>query len=256
MFDIVVLKSEYPVTKSFNAQGEKEKAPNFSTGIAVKLEVKDMNDLEDTYKQLSQFNAICYGTVDIGHNESVNVGLDPTREKNPDLPPGWIARTLDYFNYAAGPGILFVDYDAGGKDSHPQISATQFLGEIYKAVPKLAQAPQLCKPSAGSYIWDIANEKWLVEDKGHHAYFLIDDQRKCKAIIDLIRKSFPVDATAQPNRLDYQSVWFQKDAMELYEKREPDYIILNNDADPFIAKDFSDGSREGEATSKHSAVLL
>lgn len=217
-------------TKSIPANAETkadiQAAPQLITGKFEIIEFNTISDLKGVFESTEINQSYCYGSTD---QASRYIGSKKAVEENSlSVPQEAVTRTLDWFHFNDGPGVLYIDYDVKG-DSKPEIPLL-VLSKLFRIIPELESAPVLVKPSAGSYIWDKEKDDWFVKDSGLHIYFLIDNQKMVPSIVNMLHAKFAqIDAAPKSAvSLDYHSI----ECNGKFEKRDFDWIILNRDKQP------------------------
>lgn len=163
-----------PVTVFTNAEGrltkryfkdadgtvKNDKAPALSSGTFDVRQVKDLDELQTLLQSLEQTQAVAYGRPTTDNGRIVTAAsMDGT--------PGAIARTGEQFSWAAGAGILMLDYDAP-KDGTPPLTQDDLVATIRAACPFLDGVGMLWRPSASSGIAGVGI-------KGQRLYIMVDD---------------------------------------------------------------------------------
>ncbi|WP_059413432.1 hypothetical protein [Cupriavidus basilensis] len=120
-------------TKAFLAHGEVER-----------IEVADLHGFAALLQSLKHNQALAYGLT-VKPRATV-VTKDVMHEH-----PGAIARSRDYFSFAAGPAMFMCDHDADHA-SDPLNSADALRDALIKACPALSGAPMLWCASSSSFI--------------------------------------------------------------------------------------------------------
>lgn len=145
LFTVVTAQIPDRLTKiiGINSNGEmrKEAAAMLSLGKATRVEVSSLAELNICLDQLSSSQAITWGiTEDPG-------AVLCTKHDHASLESGAISRTRDNFRFANGPGIMMLDHDGLPDGS---LTSQQFRERLIEAVPALATAAMLWRPSASA----------------------------------------------------------------------------------------------------------
>lgn len=126
-----------------NANGSlrKETSAMLSRGRAQRVLVEDLNGLKSCLDALTSAQAVTWGVT---QDETVDICTQGDTEAQQ---AGAIARTRKNFRFAAAPGVLMLDHD-GLPDE--ELSPEQLRDGLITAVPALADAPMLWRPSASA----------------------------------------------------------------------------------------------------------
>ena len=112
-----------------------------SKGLAQRVYAADLNDLKDHLDALTSAQAVTWGVT---KDDSIAVC---TQGDSKALRAGSMARTRENFKFRAAPGVMMLDHDGLPDD---ELSAIQFRDRLIAAVPALADAPMLWRPSASA----------------------------------------------------------------------------------------------------------
>ncbi len=161
---------------------------------------------------------------------------------------GDITRTRDHFDWPAGPGVMFLDYDPP-KDVEP-LTADALLSALVSAWPALAHAPAVQGTSGSTYIYDASTGAELKGAGGLRGWVPVADARDIpragKALFErlwlaghgyyqvskagtLLARSLIDAAVFQPERLDFAAGASCGDGLE---QRRPALRVLNAAASP------------------------
>jgi hypothetical protein len=126
-----------------NVKGEmrKETSAKLSRGQAQRVVVADLHGLKSNLDTLTSAQAVTWGVT---KDDSVAVCTQSDTEAQQ---AGAIARTHENFKFRAAPGVMMLDHD-GLPDG--ELSPLQFRDRLIAAVPVLADAPMLWRPSASA----------------------------------------------------------------------------------------------------------
>ena len=126
-----------------NANGSlrKETSAMLSRGRAQRVLVEDLNGLKSCLDALTSAQAVTWGVT---QDETVDICTQGDTEAQQ---PGAMARTRENFRFAAAPGVMMLDHD-GLPDE--ELSPEQLRDGLITAVPALADAPMLWRPSASA----------------------------------------------------------------------------------------------------------
>ncbi len=119
----------------------KETSAMLTRGRAQHVSVADLDDLKTLLDSLTSAQAVTWGVTE---DEQVEVCTQGDTESQQ---AGAITRTRENFKFKAAPGVMMLDHD-GLPDG--ELSALQFRDHLIAAVPTLANAPMLWRPSASA----------------------------------------------------------------------------------------------------------
>jgi len=247
-FSITGISSEAVLTKTFRIDEERKliKKPGgqLVEGVAKHLRVQSMASFATLLPTLKTNQALCYGVPrNLAEGETIRI---VTKDR---VGPDEIARSRDYIDWPADPGILMGDCD-------PRPGTTPLTREASRQTligvcPALADAPTGMADSASSWIFDTRKDDvWLRAQGGLRVYVLVADARDIpragKALFDrlflaghgycLVSKSGQIlyrtiidAAVFQPERLDF-AAGARCIAPLAQDRPEPE--VFNNDAAP------------------------
>jgi hypothetical protein len=160
----------------------KRSQATFHDGKAQALAAPDAASLARILDQLNPRNVLTLGRMKDGRTSARVV----TGSKL-DLASDAIARSTEYFEHAAGPGWLLLDYDA--KDMPPDVQArVQALGGGLAAIksiwPDLADADLVMRPSSSGGVHLIGNDPTIAT--GFHGFVRVKDVSLSKQILDTL----------------------------------------------------------------------
>ena len=150
-----------------------------TSGTVERVNVGSVHELGELFDTLGTNQALTYGVTDY---ESAPVMSRAELARNPT--PGAITRTRDHFKFADGPGVLYIDYDPP-KGTQP-LSADELVGTLRDTVPELREVDLLCRPSAGSCIFDDATGEELRGVRGQHVYCTVKRASDIPAMVSTI----------------------------------------------------------------------
>lgn len=163
-------------------------------GHAEHVVVDDLAGLIVLLDDLHEDQAVAFG-VPIGTAPGGSLPY-VTREKllaHPDA----IARTREHFEWPAGPGVMLLDCDTelGGAD--------EFRARLLEAVPELADAPMLIRPSASSgIVLADTGEVLHSPTRGLHALVPVVDARLIPAAGAVLAERLKTYQAAHPGQRD------------------------------------------------------
>lgn len=180
--------SPQPLAKEFALRPDgslsKKSHGQLVSGQAERIEVAGLRAFEKMLAGLSPAQALCFGVSKHARAEVVTNDRLGAIHGNEDP---IIARTRDHFSFAPQPGILMFDHD-------PQPDAEVFEPDalrqrLLEAVPELASAPMLWRPSASSFI-ETKDGREITGLRGQRLYVAVADASKIpeagEAIIKLL----------------------------------------------------------------------
>lgn len=124
-----------------NGSMRKETSAMLSRGQAERVVVADLNGLKNHLDTLTSAQAVTWGVT---KDDAVAIC---TQGDTDAQQAGAIARTRENFKFRAAPGLMMLDHD-GLPDG--ELSPLQFRDRLIAAVPALADAPMLWRPSASA----------------------------------------------------------------------------------------------------------
>jgi hypothetical protein len=126
-----------------NAKGgmRKETSAMLSRGQAQLVVVADLNGLKSHLDTLTSAQAVTWGVTKDDEVEVCTQGDIEARQA------GAIARTRENFKFRDAPGVMMLDHDGLPEG---ELSPIQFRDRLIAAVPALADAPMLWRPSASA----------------------------------------------------------------------------------------------------------
>ncbi len=123
----------------------KQAAANMTRGKATTVQVTGLNELLETLDGLTSAQAVAWGITK--SPDTINLCTEGDHEAQAH---GAIPRTRKHFRFASGmPGVMMLDHD-GVADGMANLSPDQFRQRLIDAVPVLADAPMLYRPSASA----------------------------------------------------------------------------------------------------------
>lgn len=143
------------------------KSPALSRGTFEVRQVDDLYELQTLLQSLEQTQAVAYGRPTTENGRIVT-------EARTDGTPGAIARTKEHFSWAAGAGILMLDYDAP-KDGTPPLTQDDLIAVMRNACPFLNGVGILWRPSASSGVAGAGI-------KGQRLYIMVDEAARIPRI--------------------------------------------------------------------------
>ena len=172
-FTVLTASDRQPLAKRFWLDGtgelQTETVATFTSGEATVEHAPTIAEFVQRLERLETHEAVLYGIAAVPKATVVTQkrldGL--TQEKR----RGVIARTREWIQFAQAPGIAMLDFDASGApqgllDAVASPDRTREL--LIKAVPELAEAPMLWRPSSSSYLYD--GERELRGLRGQRVY--------------------------------------------------------------------------------------
>lgn len=148
-----------------NGRMRKVSSAMLMRGRARRVEAANLHDLNSHLDNLASNQAVTWG---ITSADPVEVC---TQTNTAAQAAGAIARTRANFTFRQGPGVMMLDHD-GLPDG--ELSAAQFRARLIAAIPTLANAPMLWRPStsAGCVHPDGSTLSGLTR---HRLYIPVDD---------------------------------------------------------------------------------
>src|SRR2546427_6527120 len=158
-FTVVTASNQQPLGKRYWLTGtgelETETAVPLASGEVTVEHARSISAFAQRLEGLETHQALLYGIASIPRAKLVT-------QKRLDAVPhdqrgGVIARTREYLQFAQAPGVAMLDFDVSGA---PQslldlvASPDQTRGLLIEAVPDLAAAPIVWRPSSSSYLYD------------------------------------------------------------------------------------------------------
>ena len=144
-FTVITSSQPARLTKiiGLNAKGgmRKETSAMLRRGQAQRVVVADLHGLKSHLDTLTSAQAVTWGVTQDGAVAVCTQGDTEAQQA------GAIARTRDNFKFRAAPGVMMLDHD-GLPDG--ELSPSQFRERLMAAVPVLADAPMLWRPSASA----------------------------------------------------------------------------------------------------------
>lgn len=146
-----------------NADGSmrKESSAMLSRGRAQRALVEDLNGLKSCLDALTSAQAVTWGVT---QDETVDICTQGDTEAQQ---AGAMARTRENFRFAAAPGVMMLDHD-GLPDE--ELSPEQLRDRLITAVPALADAPMLWRPSASAGC--VASDGSVLSDLTRHRLYI------------------------------------------------------------------------------------
>jgi hypothetical protein len=223
---VTVITSERPriISKSFSLDDAgslvKKAGGQLVEGRAQRREVSGPAAFAALLGVLQPNQALMYGHFAHADAKVLSKELaEKVRRLKPDAPI--VARTKENTAWPEGPGIMPFDYDP--RDGEASLSATDLREKTYEAVPALADAPHVCRPSASSCIVTTDGRK-LRGERGRRIYIFVQDARdieRAAAVLQdrlwlagegyivvsksgaLLERTLADAAMFQPSRLDF-----------------------------------------------------
>lgn len=88
-----------------------------------------------------------------------------------------LLRKLGYFEFPAGPGLLFLDHDPDPRPGATQFGLDAFRQAIIGVCPEIADAPSLWGHSSGGHVYSAETGECLKGEGGHHGWIFVEDAR-------------------------------------------------------------------------------
>ena len=128
-----------------NGKMTKQAAANMTRGEAKTVQVTGLAELRDTLASLPSAQAVAWGVTK--SLDTINLCTEGDHEAQAQ---GAIPRTRKHFRFPSGmPGVMMLDHD-GVADGMADLLPDQFRQRLIDAVPALAAAPMLYRPSASA----------------------------------------------------------------------------------------------------------
>jgi hypothetical protein len=162
-FSVVSTTDRQPLAKRFWLSGGGELQTETVVALAdgeVTIErASSISAFAERLDRLETHQAVVYG-IPAAPNATI-VTQKRYRTMRPEERRGVIARDREHIQFAQAPGCAMLDFDAAGAtqgllDSVATPDQTREL--LIQAVPELAAAPMLWRPSSSSYLYDGARE--------------------------------------------------------------------------------------------------
>ncbi len=162
-FTVVTASNRQPLGKRFWLSGtselQTETAVPLASGEVTVEHAPSLLAFGERLDRLEPHQAVLYGIPSLPTARVV------TQERLDAIPAterrGVIARTREHLQFAQAPGCMMLDFDASGAPQ-PLLDAVaspdQTREVLVKAVPELATAPMLWRPSSSSYLYDGGKE--------------------------------------------------------------------------------------------------
>ncbi|MFH1495667.1 MAG: hypothetical protein ABIG70_12825 [Pseudomonadota bacterium] len=162
-----------PLTKSFtlDADGklQKDTAAQLYSGEVETLEIASLTEFAGLLIQAEHSQAFSYGLC--GRKRSQIVAKDKLVQH-----PGAIARDREHFEWGAGPGILFLDYDPPKEGG--ALERDDLIAAIRGACAFLADVQMLWRPSSSSNITNRQTQELLRGLAGQRLYIVVDQAKR------------------------------------------------------------------------------
>lgn len=128
-----------------NGKMTKQAAANMTRGKAKTVQVAGLAELLDTLDSLTSAQAVTWGITK--SPDTIHLCTEGDSQAQAQ---GAIPRTRKHFRFASGlPGVMMIDHD-GVADGMDDLLPDQFRQLLIDAVPVLADAPMLYRPSASA----------------------------------------------------------------------------------------------------------
>ena len=184
-----------------------------------KMQIKSVNSAAEFALTMSQLQYDQCHSYGVPPNDALLV----SKSKWEDIgcPSNSLPRTLEIFNWPAGPGIMLLDRDAP-KEFGLNLSRSDLLAKLVAACPEVENTDLVWWPSSSSHIYQ--DEVDLTGLRGQHLYFFVKDafdiERAGKTLNErlwamgeghfeisasgnLLKKSVFDDHVWQPNHIDF-----------------------------------------------------
>src|SRR3989475_2543209 len=253
-FTVVTASNQQPLGKRYWLTGtgelETETAVPLASGEVTVEHARSISAFAQRLEGLETHQALLYGIASIPRAKLVT-------QKRLDAVPhdqrgGVIARTREYLQFAQAPGIAMLDFDASGA---PQslldlvASPDQTRGLLIEAVPDLATAPMVWRPSSSSYLYD--GDREVCGLRGQRVYIAVTRAADIPYLGELLYERFWLlgygcfvvsasgqfldrtlldGAVWQPERLDFAAGPL---CVAPLERRVPDARMWNGDGPVF-----------------------
>ncbi|AYF35151.1 hypothetical protein CUU95_15570 [Vreelandella alkaliphila] len=158
-------------TMKLNDKGElvKTSGGQILRGRAEVWTAETLNDFAEALASLGHDQALTYGRP---VTESVHIVTKRAYERA-GRPDNAIPRDNEHFQFLAGGGVLFVDYDPD--DGTPSKSADEVHAALYAAVPSLKDKGHIRWLSSSSNIVNTTTGEDLTGERGRRFYFFVTD---------------------------------------------------------------------------------
>ena len=175
-FTVITAANRQPLGKRFwlNGNGElqTETVVPLASGEACVEHSASIAAFGERLCRLEPHQAIVYGLPAKAHARIL------TQERLASMPPEerlhFIARDREHLNFAQAPGCMMLDFDVSGAP-RPLLDAVQTpdlaRDLLLQAVPELAAAPMLWRPSSSSYLYEGAREVYGL--RGQRMYIAV-----------------------------------------------------------------------------------
>ncbi len=141
---------------------------NMSAGTAERLTFNTLAEFAALLPTLTPQQALGYGVSTHAMTNVVTAGAAVLAQSGP-IP--FIARTPDYLDWPAGPGLMMIDHDPA---EGTRLDCAQLRAALAAICPALGRAPMVWRPSASSCIYD-ANGTELRGIGGQRLYIAVQD---------------------------------------------------------------------------------
>ena len=182
-FEITVLRKRdgalskrISLTKSGKIKADGS-ACRMSNGRACRVELDDVESLAELIEDMGSDEALALGRLRAGLPDKVRI----IRKDDLDgaTPPGTIARTTDYIEFAPGkPAFLLLDHDRKGMPSEVRDklkAARGFWRAVASAVPTLANAARVERRSTSSGLFHKRTGEQFDASPNKHVYVAVAD---------------------------------------------------------------------------------
>lgn len=152
----------------------KEAAAQMTAGTAQRAQVSGLEQLRVVLDGLGSDQAVCWGVTEAETAELCTERDDQAKAR------GAVARSRENFSFPVGqPGVMMNDHD-GMAPGMADLSPDEFRQRLIDAVPVLAQAPMLWRPSTSAGCLG-PDGTMLTPLTKHHAYIPVTDASKIPA---------------------------------------------------------------------------
>jgi hypothetical protein len=158
-FSVVSATDRQPLAKRFWLSGGGELQTETVVALAdgeISIEhASSISAFAERLDRLETHQAVVYG-IPAAPNATI-VTQKRYRTLGPEERRGVIARTREHIQFAPAPGCAMLDFDAAGAPQgllDAAASPDQTRELLIQAVPELAAAPMLWRPSSSSYLYD------------------------------------------------------------------------------------------------------
>ena len=218
-----IIESTAVLTKTYklvDGKPTQETSANMAQGAATVKAFNTVHELAAILKGLKNNQAMSWGVVKNAHPEQSIQVLSRKKYEEQGRPKNAVARTNEFFEWAASGGVMMLDFDFKG-DAMPK---DQIIQTLYSIMPELQESAFIWWCSSSSFIYNGDTQHSGL--KGQRIYILVKDasdiERAGKVLFErlwlaghghfeiskagsLLTRSIIDSSVWQPNRLDFIS---------------------------------------------------